>query len=560
MRASVFLWVLCSLWGLAACSGNNGDRPAPQPANTVSSQPFSSSAQTASSQNAQVTLSGRLTYDQVSPSVSGTPATVKLDYAQAVASPIRGATVELLDSLNIPLQTTRSDEQGQYRFTVELNRAVKIRVKAELLASGRYSIAIKNNLMNNIQYVLDGNLAGSGSSGAQTRDLHANLGWDNSLNDYAQERQAAPFAILDALYDSLQLVLTAKPSVALPHLDVFWSPGNIASSGDFSQGQIGSSLYSRGASAIYLLGSANNDTDEFDYSVIQHEFGHFIEDTLSRSDSIGGPHMVGIPVDMRLAFSEGFGNSFAGMSRNTSLYLDTYGAAQSRGFGFNLERNTFGGGHYSEGAVQAILYDLFDNASDTDDTLSLGFAPILDALTTEDLLRFEGASSIHTFAASFKKRYPEHAAGLNTLLLGQKITGIDAYATDETATGGTSFSLPVYHRLTEGAAVTVCSSNNIQEYNGHEVNRFVFVTIPVAGSYQISAQRQSGISNSNPELTLFRRGAWLTAVRGPTANTTNLRRNFEADTYLLVVQESANSDDVTSTGGLVCFNLTLNRL
>src|SRR5690606_40072898 len=41
---------------------------------------------------------------------------------------------------------------------------------------------------------------------------------------------------------------------------------------------------------IYLLGAENVDTDEFDTHVILHEWAHYFEKALSRTDTIGGMH------------------------------------------------------------------------------------------------------------------------------------------------------------------------------------------------------------------------------------------------------------------------------
>ena len=40
---------------------------------------------------------------------------------------------------------------------------------------------------------------------------------------------------------------------------------------------------------IYVLGAADNDTDEYDQHIVAHEFQHFLEDQVSRSDTPGGP-------------------------------------------------------------------------------------------------------------------------------------------------------------------------------------------------------------------------------------------------------------------------------
>jgi hypothetical protein len=77
------------------------------------------------------------------------------------------------------------------------------------------------------------------------------------------------------------------------------------------------SFYIKGSRQLYILGGANGnysttDFDHFDDSVILHEYGHFLEDVYSKSDSQGGSHNGNFVIDPRLAWSEGFANFFQG--------------------------------------------------------------------------------------------------------------------------------------------------------------------------------------------------------------------------------------------------------
>lgn len=558
-------WSSIILVGLTACGGGGGSPAQPTIIASSTASLSSSSSNTSTSSNASsvsstavanVSLQGMVTYDLVKPTANNN-GQIYLDYANAQITPARGVTVELLDSLNNTIASTSTDNNGEYDFTVAPNRAVKVRVKAQLDASN-YSIAVKDNTQNNALYVLDGSLAGSGSAAEQTRNLHANLGWNIVSQAYSSERQSAPFAILDALYDSLTMVIAADATANLPPLDVFWSVNNVALNGSFSEGNIGSSLYSTGASAIYILGHANNDTDEFDNTVVQHEFGHYLEDKLSRSESIGGVHYLGAPVDMRVAFGEGFGNAFAAMSSGEPLYLDTSGAGQQSGFGFNIETNRFGGGYYSEGAIHSVLYDLFDDGSESGDNINLGFAPILAALRHDDYITFDGYTSIYAFANVLKSIVPESESQINELLMDQNIVGTGMYGEGETATGTVSFSLPIYQRLAPGETIEACSNNNLQEYNGLEVRRYVLLEVPSTGTYTIRAQRKNGIQPSDPDFQMHREGTWAGASEGSAVDVENWTKRLEQGVYALNVYDAFNTDEDDSTGGLVCFNVTLN--
>lgn len=509
----------------------------------------------------QVALKGALTYGWVAPvSAQATQShgAVFLDYDNTQARPMRRVTVQLLDSLNNVVAETRSDERGEYHFTIDAERAIKLRVKAEL-ESDYYSVSVKDNTQDNAQYVLDGALASTGSNAVQTRDIHAPLGWDAAVQRYTSDRVSAPFALLDTLLDSIDMVLDAAPELVLPPLTVYWSVKNIASGGDFTEGHIGSSLYSTGRTAMYILGHEDNDTDEFDRAVVQHEFGHYIEDKLSRSESIGGAHFLGVPVDMRVAFGEGFGNAFAAMSSGDPLYLDTSTAAQQNGFGFSVETNRFGGGYYSESAVQAVLFDIFDDTAEAGDNLHLGFSPILETLRHPDYIGFDGLTSIYSFAAVLKGFTPANADKIASLLSAQDIVGVGFYGEGERYDGGSSISLPVYRTLSLNETVEVCSDNQIQEYNGHEVNRYVLVSIPSAGMYTLTAQRSRGISASDPDFQLYRNGIWAGRSESSDLDQETWGKLFQAGVYALVVQEAGNTDESGATGGFVCFDVSLTQ-
>ena len=82
----------------------------------------------------------------------------------------------------------------------------------------------------------------------------------------------------------------------------------------------------------------------FDNDVIIHEYAHFLESTLARTDSFGGPHNGTQPIDPRLAWSEGFANFFQAAVQETADYRDSHGVTgEDSSFGgfllnINLEK------------------------------------------------------------------------------------------------------------------------------------------------------------------------------------------------------------------------------
>jgi hypothetical protein len=124
----------------------------------------------------------------------------------------------------------------------------------------------------------------------QTVDLTAPTGWDGAA--YTNPRVAAPFAVLDAIYNGILLVLAEDPNANFAPLDVFWSPANSTTigSGTFDErvdsGELGTSFYS--GDRLFLLGMDGDDAEEFDDHVIVHEWGHYFKSLTITSSCTNG--------------------------------------------------------------------------------------------------------------------------------------------------------------------------------------------------------------------------------------------------------------------------------
>ncbi|MGB5740215.1 MAG: hypothetical protein WBM54_12750, partial [Woeseia sp.] len=263
-----------------------------------------------------VTVSGKALYEFV----PANPNCIGLSYATTEQRPIRGATMQIVDAAtNAVIDTTVTDDVGNYSFTVAAAANVFLRVRAELKRSGSpsWDVEVRDNTANTAfpldrrpLYVLDGSAFNSGGSD-QTRNLTATTGWGGT--SYTRPRAAAPFAVLDAIYSGMLLVLTADPAATFLPLDAYWSVNNSPTRGtstdsdvNIANGELGTSFYRGDIDSLFLLGKENQDSEEFDSHVIVHEWGHYFEDVFSRSDSIGGSHGPGDKLDMRVAFGEGW--------------------------------------------------------------------------------------------------------------------------------------------------------------------------------------------------------------------------------------------------------------
>lgn len=128
--------------------------------------------------------------------------------------------------------------------------------------------------------------------------------------------------------------------------------------------------YYSGDARIHLLGAASDD-DGYDDTVIIHELGHFIEDSVGRSDSPGGGH-DGSPTDPNLAWSEGFSTYWAMAVLEAPFYGDSNSGG---GWGYNAETTVTRapqptgsiGQDVGENLTTEVLWDLGDAPSGDDD-------------------------------------------------------------------------------------------------------------------------------------------------------------------------------------------------
>src|SRR5690606_13846811 len=109
------------------------------------------------------------------------------------------------------------------------------------------------------------------------------------------------------------------------------------------------------------------DTDHFDDSIILHEYGHFLEDVYSKTNSPGGVHTGETILDPRLAWGEGWANYFQAAVTGNPVYRDTFGTSLGFSgvyFNENLESGTSdtpnnpGEGNFREFAITRALWDI----------------------------------------------------------------------------------------------------------------------------------------------------------------------------------------------------------
>ncbi|HQS31889.1 MAG: hypothetical protein B7X59_02045 [Polaromonas sp. 39-63-203] len=519
----------------------------------------------------EVAVNGKVTFDAVPTAL--TSSSPRLDYPGTVRRPARSVTVEAIDiNTQSVLASASTDAAGNYTLAVPSGRSVFVRAKAAMTASGSNAaaIAVVDNTSGGAQWAIDSAGFTSGSAGAaMTQNLNAGSGWNGSAYVDAQ-RAAGPFAILDTLYVATQRIILADPAIAFPKLDVNWSPNNIAATGDLALGQIGTSFFIAGTSngqpvrRMYLLGRANNDTDEYDAHVVAHEFGHYLQNAFSRDDSIGGPH--GGPddrLDMRVAFSEGWGNAWSGIALNDPVYTDTIGANQAGGIAFNVSLGTATNpGWFKEPSVQKMFWDFSQNSPD------IGFTQVWATMKT-GMKASPALTGIHAFARSLANGNAGATNSIRTILATQGIALPNTPYADNETNFGTPTPLadtnPIY--LSYGGVGTsltnVCVNNAVDPARaGNKAGeyRYIRLTLPQAGQRIINVTGNSSTptSQTDPDLVLYSAAGAVLSANGTNPNSESASGVLPAGDYVLVVTDFNLAKSASAGGNTrACFTVTI---
>ncbi len=548
--------------------------------------------------NGTASVSGVVSYEFVPPRA----ACRGLDFSAIEVRPVRGATVQLLDAASgTEIARTTSGPTGSYSISgIPRDTSVRIRVRAELKDPGfpGWDVEVRDNVIPGASdfddppppaygtralYTLDGAVFDTGR-GNTTRDLLATTGWDGA--SYSGPRAAAPFAILDMAYEAMQFVRAADPGANFVALDMFWSVNNTISADelDITAGLLPTSAYARQITSLFIVGDAALDTDEFDAHIVTHEWAHYFEDALSRSDSEGGAHFLGESLDAAIAFSEGFAEALASMILDDPVNCDTGPPGTTAGGGFTVEGSSFGTrGWFNEVSVATLIWDLWDDADDGVDTGSIGFGPIYATMVGPHRSG-DAFATLFSFATELRTMLDaEGTALLDALLAREQVVAgaaLDIWASNETNDAGVSqdvFPLHVPYTA-DGSVLNVCVNNELDGFarHGNNVgsNRYLRITIPADDEYDVSVVTTTPIPPtadpddfdfSDPDIYIIRGSGPENVAAGTTGTTPNAEPVFRtpvllaSETYIAFLEEWRYQDSRASTTfpQRVCFDVSL---
>ncbi|MBS5931767.1 MAG: InlB B-repeat-containing protein [Clostridiales bacterium] len=233
-----------------------------------------------------------------------------------------------------------TDELGSYKITISSQSAIKkvwLKVKAENEACVVYSKFKK--WTGHTKYDFKNKTVSVDS------DKQSNL----TMNYTIKGKNAGAINIARVINDA-RTYMNKASGLVVPKVPVYWSYGK------------GEGSYQFDALNIEFMALSGLDQDEFDSSVICHEYGHWVFNRLRNGSFRGGNHSSKKNVDKRLAYSEGLATYFGQMALNSAIYYDgndkneynSYSLENPKIFYDNLD------GLKNEAYVAAALWDITD--------------------------------------------------------------------------------------------------------------------------------------------------------------------------------------------------------
>ncbi len=522
MRYWTWLATATAALALSACSGGSGGGetqagtgetppattgPVVTPPAPVPGTPGVPVTPTQPTPPGQVTLRGNVAFE----AVAVNPGT-GLDYAHRTLKPARTVQLDVVDLAGKVLTRGSTDASGNYAVSVPVNSVVKVRITARMgnaaAGTGQWYAEVADNTDGDRLYgvIVPATIV-------DKTDLVRNITIPGARPDALIDgRLAAPFAILDTIYENQARVPAPAPGAVVPPLTVFWSEKNRPSTrSNPATGEFPAALTIAGekSSLMVLMGKAGVDTDEYDASVISHEWAHYYQGAFGRTDSLGGAHARDDLLDRGIAFAEGFATAWSGIALKSARYVDSYGPGDAETFTIDLDTApTANTGWFNQESIRYVVWKLHDSA---------GLEPILQALAGS--FRSTVASGgIHLFNTSLVQAAPAAAARFAALLRTQNIEPVtDAWGTGETNDGGSPVALPMVRVLQAGAPASgVCVSNALDPRNErNKLGEYTYLRFDAAsaGEYIV---RATGGGTSEPELKVW--GAAPAVVRIDSVN------------------------------------------
>lgn len=364
--------------------------------------------------------------------------------------PIRYAEIKIFNSGGAVIQCTYTDASGAFNLVLpESSASHRLRISS-IIYNETTKAFVYNNPTQNIAHYMEA---------AFTPDSTKSLGTLRAAAD--GDVKAGAFNILDKVHDANEYLVSetancsgtfspCTPFTGAPEVKIYWDKG--VNPGEyFNAGPV--SFYIPGDRELYILGGESGDVDysdcdHFDNSVILHEYGHFIEDVFSETDSPGGAHSGDSIIDARLAWGEGWANFFQAAVTDVPLYRDTSGntsGSATHFFNEHLENpdndipSTMGEGNFREFSIARLLWDAIDSTNEGAgvDQVTSPFSELWTVFASPTVgfkssnYRFRNMGLFHTIQQTLVG-----ATDWSSIRTGEKHTGSQADYARAVTTGG----------------------------------------------------------------------------------------------------------------------------
>jgi hypothetical protein len=247
--------------------------------------------------------------------------------------PIRYAEVQITRADGSIVQCTETDASGNFTTQIPGDGA---RYNVNVLArssNSHNSAYVMNNPNDNVPYRITASVQSATSTSVTLKALAKGSMEGGAFNILDQINNAQDFLRTKTAScgtnGSGTFLQGCNPVTTIPLVYTYWTPGLTPNVYYGSSSPI--SFYLIGKRELYIGGGSDGDTtnsdmDQFDNSVIVHEYGHFVEDQFGSPNSPGGSHSGQYVIDPRLAWGEGWANFFQAAVSGVPMYRDTYGS------------------------------------------------------------------------------------------------------------------------------------------------------------------------------------------------------------------------------------------
>ncbi|HLB03078.1 MAG TPA: PPC domain-containing protein [Nitrospiria bacterium] len=273
---------------------------------------------------------------------------------QKTLKPIRFADVELVrNSDGTVLASTTTNANGSFSLTFTNSGTPGVYVRV-LSRTGDPLVKVQVTNLAGALYAIISNTLDETTTSSFIVSLTAPVVTTD------QEALGGAFHIMDSLASGSEFVRGLSGTTP-PLIKARWELGSVMGT-----------YYNTDTEQIDIIGGnglQQGDHDEYDDTVLLHEYGHHIANSFSKDDSRGGIHyLTDNTQDIRLAWSEGWATFFGGAVLGSSAYIDTVGGDPPGNGATSIDLETRSSNSpliytANEGAVTTVLWDIFDQST-----------------------------------------------------------------------------------------------------------------------------------------------------------------------------------------------------